>query len=130
MVNEMLSNGRLSQSTVWHLVKLRIPTTSVQYTSRKPVPKCSKISLYPGCPRKLFADNSKKPKRKKTGHLRETAGRNKSILLLKSFFKLVKKAFITTTQDIKFPATYKNMHKKYSISDTDVKNILLKKLWY
>jgi hypothetical protein len=22
------------------------------------------------------------------------------------------------------------MHKKYSISDTDVKNILLKKLWY
>jgi hypothetical protein len=88
------------------------------------------MSLYPGCQRKLFADTSEKPKRRKTGHLRETAGCNKSVLLLKSFFKLVKNAFITPTQYIKFPRTYKNMHKKFSISDTDVKNTLMKKLWY
>jgi hypothetical protein len=59
----------------------------------------------------LFADTSEKPKRRKTGHFRETTGCNKSILLLKSFFKLVKNAFITPTQDTKFPRMYKNMQR-------------------
>jgi hypothetical protein len=78
----------------------------------------------------LFADINEKPKRRRTQHLRETAGCNKSVLLLKSFFVLVKNTFITPTQDKKIPRLYKNMHKKFSISDSGVKNILMKKLWY